>query len=37
LFPDDIVERFRLFLRTTFGASHFRARTKPLRGIGAFG
>ncbi|WP_397542670.1 BREX-1 system adenine-specific DNA-methyltransferase PglX [Roseovarius salis] len=27
-FPDDIVERFRLFLRTTFGEAHFRANLK---------
>ena len=27
-FPDDIVERFRLFLRTTFGEAHFRENLK---------
>ena len=27
-FPDDITERFRLFLRTTFGEAHFRENLK---------
>jgi len=27
-FPDDIVERFRVFLRTTFGEQHFRENLK---------
>jgi len=27
-FPDDIVERFRVFLRTTFGEAHFRENLK---------
>ena len=29
-FPDDIVERFRLFLRTTFGEAHFRENLRYI-------
>ena len=29
-FPDDITERFRLFLRTTFGEAHFRENLKYI-------
>lgn len=29
-FPDDITERFRLFLRTTFGEDHFRENLKYI-------
>ena len=29
-FPDDITERFRLFLRTTFGEEHFRENLKYI-------
>ena len=29
-FPDDITERFRLFLRTTFGETHFRENLKYI-------
>jgi len=31
-FPDDIVERFRVFLRTTFGEAHFRENLKFIEG-----
>tara|TARA_R110002096_G_scaffold9455_6_gene37364 strand:- start:10418 stop:14029 length:3612 start_codon:yes stop_codon:yes gene_type:complete len=29
-FPDDITERFRLFLRTTFGEAHFRENLRTI-------
>jgi type II restriction/modification system DNA methylase subunit YeeA len=29
-FPDDITDRFRLFLRTTFGEAHFRENLKSI-------
>ncbi|MCF6240936.1 MAG: BREX-1 system adenine-specific DNA-methyltransferase PglX [Bacteroidales bacterium] len=29
-FPDDITERFRLFLRTTFGEAHFRENLRSI-------
>jgi type II restriction/modification system DNA methylase subunit YeeA len=31
-FPDDITERFRLFLRTTFGEAHFRENLRTIEG-----
>ena len=31
-FPDDITERFRLFLRTTFGEAHFRENLRYIEG-----